>query len=422
MNIGILNNNIQAKRLYKGESLLDNIDNYTIIDIETTGLDPKVDEIIEISALKVRDNKIISEYSTLINPQQEINDFIINLTGITNEMVKDKPTIKNSLNDYFNFLDNDVIIGHNINFDINFLYDNSIKYYDKPFENDYIDTLRLSRKYLSLENNKLETIANFFKIDYSGAHRSLKDCYITFSVYNELKKRLTDRKEKDNQQYKEILDNYHVPENNIFKNKNICLKGVLHSYDFKFLTEIGKKCEIKEVSEIFASKTDYLILGTHKYKKFIEKNNSNLAAKANQRIKENGLTVMSENEFYKLLNLPILKHNIIKEHIVKDYELLENDITLNQLYKKECVVTGTLEKITREECYSIITKLGGTPGNNITKRTNYLILGNNDYNPILRGKKSNKQTKAEQAILNGQDIQIISENVFYDMINDYIKI
>ena len=171
MNIGILTNEVRSQRPYKGESLLNNINNYTIIDIETTGLDPKVDEIIEISAIKIRDNKIISEYSTLIKPQHEISDFITNLTGITNEMVDDKPAINTVLNDYFDFLDNDIIVGHNINFDINFLYDASIKYYNKPFENDYIDTLRLSRKYLSLENNKLGTIANFFNIDYSGAHR-----------------------------------------------------------------------------------------------------------------------------------------------------------------------------------------------------------------------------------------------------------
>ena len=422
MIIGILTNEVRSQRPYKGESLLNNINNYTIIDIETTGLDPKVDEIIEISAIKIRDNKIVSEYSTLIKPQHEISDFITNLTGITNEMVDDKPAINIVLNDYFDFLDNDIIVGHNINFDINFLYDASIKYYNKPFENDYIDTLRLSRKYLSLENNKLGTIANFFNIDYSGAHRSLNDCYITFNIYNELKKKSLDVMEKENQQYKKILANYQVPKNNIFKNSIVCVKGTLHSYNFEFLVKIGEKCNIKEISYIFTNKTNFLILGNNKYKKFVEKGESELAIKANRRIKENGLIVMSEDEFYKSLNLPLINHNVIKEHVIRNFELNKNDITFNPLYKKECVVTGTLEKITREECHSIITKLGGIPGNNVTKKSNYLILGNNDYNPILRGKKSNKQIKAEQAILNGQDIQIISENVFYDMINDFIKL
>ena len=78
--------------------------------------------------------------------------------------------------------------------------------------------------------------------------------------------------------------------------------------------------------------------------------------------------------------------------------------------------------MSRDECHAIISKLGGITSDTVNKKTNFLILGNNDYNPILRGKKSNKQIKAEQAILKGQDIQIISENVFYDIINDYIEI
>ena len=85
-------------------------------------------------------------------------------------------------------------------------------------------------------------------------------------------------------------------------------------------------------------------------------------------------------------------------------------------------ITGTLEKMLRKEAMQIIVDLGGHCEDGVTKKTNFLILGNNDYNPILRGKKSSKLIKAETLKLEGKDIEIISENVFYDIVDDYVKI
>ena len=88
----------------------------------------------------------------------------------------------------------------------------------------------------------------------------------------------------------------------------------------------------------------------------------------------------------------------------------------NLLYDKYVAITGTLEKMSRKEAMQIIADLGGHCQDSVNKETNYLILGNNDYNPILRGKKSSKLLKAESLKLKGQDIEILSENVFYDVI------
>lgn len=75
----------------------------------------------------------------------------------------------------------------------------------------------------------------------------------------------------------------------------------------------------------------------------------------------------------------------------------------------------------RKEAVQIILDLGGYCEDNVTKITNYLILGNNDYNPILRGKKSSKLLKAEKYKLEGKDIEIISKNMFYDIVGDCVK-
>ena len=87
---------------------------------------------------------------------------------------------------------------------------------------------------------------------------------------------------------------------------------------------------------------------------------------------------------------------------------------------KVCVFTGALEKMLRKDAMQLIANLGGINGDSVTSKTNFLILGNNDYCASIKDGKSSKHKKAEQLILKGQDIQIIPETVFYDMVNEFI--
>ncbi len=87
----------KTQRDNKGKSLLDFKEDYVVLDLETTGLDPQFDEIIEIAAVKFVNGVKVSDYTTLIKPDNKIDGYIEQLTGITNEMVKDAPKIKNVL-------------------------------------------------------------------------------------------------------------------------------------------------------------------------------------------------------------------------------------------------------------------------------------------------------------------------------------
>lgn len=88
------------------------------------------------------------------------------------------------------------------------------------------------------------------------------------------------------------------------------------------------------------------------------------------------------------------------------------------LYGQRVVFTGVLERLARKDAAQIVADLGGINQDNVTRQTNFLILGNNDYCSSIKGGKSNKQKKAELYQLDGLPIQIISENVFYDMISE----
>ena len=176
------------KRIYKGHSLVKNIDDYTVLDIETTSLDSYNGEILEISAIKVRDKKEVEYFSKLIKTNNEIGYFTTRLTGITNEMVeKEGKDLIYVLQEFQRFLGDDIIIGHNVNFDIDFIYDSMEENLNEYLSNDYIDTLRISRRVLpELKHHKLDNLIDYFNLVKTNEHRALNDCILTNQVYQNL--------------------------------------------------------------------------------------------------------------------------------------------------------------------------------------------------------------------------------------------
>lgn len=177
-------------RLYKGHSLIKNLNDYTVLDIETTSLDSFHGEILEISAIKVRNKEEINYFSELIRTNEELGYFTTNLTGITNEMMlKEGKELEEVLQNFKKFLGDDIIVGHNVNFDINFLYDNMEEHINTYLSNDYVDTLRIARKVLpNLRHHKLDDLITYFHLTQRNEHRALNDCILTNQVYIKLSK------------------------------------------------------------------------------------------------------------------------------------------------------------------------------------------------------------------------------------------
>lgn len=175
-------------REFKGNNISKLVSNYVLVDIETTGFSPQNDDIIEIGAIKVKENEVIDEYQSLVKTNRSLNSRICDLTGITNDMLKDGKEAKQAIHEFLEFVGDDILVAHNANFDINFLYDKSNLYTNRYLKNDFIDTMKLAKKILpNLPNYKLGTLAEYYNIDYSNAHRGLEDVKITYEVYNKLK-------------------------------------------------------------------------------------------------------------------------------------------------------------------------------------------------------------------------------------------
>lgn len=403
-------------RAQKGHSILDFPSSYSVVDLETTGFDPAKDSIIEVAALKVRDNKIVDSYSSLINSGIEISEFISDLTGITNDQLQSAPSPDEVLKHLYDFLSYDIIVGHNVHFDVNFLYDNFANYLGKTFSNNFIDTLRLSKKYYkNSPSHKLTELAKYLEIPFSVSHRALADCEIT----NQLYVKLTDAHKQPLESEKELLKSLSFDESNPFYKKRIAIKGLPQLYSYSFMMEVSKKCTAN-FGDTFYKSCDFIIFSKYTYKRYMDGKESEKFIKANELTDNGTLTVLSEEQWCKMLNLPIpsitkSKPSLSAKDIVTDKTDFDET---HPLYGKLCVFTGTLEKMLRKDAMQIVVDFGGTVGNSVTKKTNYLILGNNDYCPLIKDGKSSKQKKAESLKLNGNDIEIISENVFYDMISD----
>lgn len=298
----------------KGKSLIALPSDYTVIDLETTGLDPYWNEIIEIAALRVRGGVVADSFHTLVDPKQKIDEFITSLTGITNDMLRGAPTIKKALPKFIEYIGGDIIVAHNASFDINFIYDNCKEYMDTDFGNGFIDTMRISRRiFTGFPSHTLQEIAKQLQIAECIEHRALSDAEVTNKCYCYIKKYVSDNA---------------IDINALYPKRQ---KSHLHAKD---ITAQGT--EFDEFSPIFG---------------------------------------------------------------------------------KQFVFTGTLEKMIRKEAMQCVVNMGGTCGDGVTAATNYLVMGNTDYSKVKDG-KSAKQKKAEKMILQGADIQVISENVFYDMLEE----
>ena len=160
---------------------------YTVVDIETTGTDVAVDKITEIGAVKIKNGKIAQQFTTLINPQMPIPERIVELTGIDDELVKDKPIIDEVYADFFKFIGNSVFVGHNVEFDFRFLR-TAGKSLGYILDNRTLDTLALSRKILTkLSHHKLNQVCDYYGIVFHH-HRAMADAYATAELLLELLK------------------------------------------------------------------------------------------------------------------------------------------------------------------------------------------------------------------------------------------
>lgn len=248
-----------------------NIDTtYCVFDLETTGFSPKLEKITEIGIMKVKDGKVIDSFSTFVNPEKPIPSRVVEVTNITDDMVRDAETIDKVFPKMLEFMKGSVLVAHNAEFDIGFLKHNA-KELGYEFDFTYIDTLTLAQDiFPDFKTYKLGRIAKNLGIKVEVAHRALDDVDTTVKVFNVMMDELKERGAKNledieeyacNEESKKVqykkLKTYHA----IILAKNYTgLKNLYKLVSYSHLDYFYKKPRI--LKSMYKKYSEGLILGS----------------------------------------------------------------------------------------------------------------------------------------------------------------
>ena len=190
---------------YNPSHRLLNEETYIVFDVETTGLSAVYDTIIELAAVKVKNGEIIDRFEAFANPHHPLSATTIELTGITDDMVKDAPDIEVVIKQFKDWVGNDILVAHNASFDMGFYNMGLQKIGLEKSTNPVIDTLELGRYlYPELKNHRLNTLCKKFDIELTQHHRAIYDAEATGHL---LLKMLKDCDEKEIRYHDELNNN-----------------------------------------------------------------------------------------------------------------------------------------------------------------------------------------------------------------------
>ncbi|MDP4181538.1 MAG: DNA polymerase III subunit alpha [Bacillota bacterium] len=315
----------------KGQSI---DDTYCVLDLETTGFSPITEKITEIGIMKLKDGKVIDQFSCFVNPEKPIPARVVEVTGITDHMVQDAETIEKVFPKILEFIEGSILVAHNADFDIGFLKHNA-KALGYNFDFTYLDTLSLAKElFPDYKTYKLGRIAKNLGIKVEVAHRALDDVDTTVKVFNIMLDKLKEKgvktlediniygssEEAKKEEYKK-LRTYHAI---ILAKDYTGLKNLYKLISYSHLNYFYKKPRI--LKSLYKKYSEGLILGS----------------------------ACSEGELYQAILLGKPDEEI--EAIAKDYDYLEIQPLGNNDYlvrKEEVPDKGYLKEINRK-----ITLLG----------------------------------------------------------------
>ena len=319
--------NAQTIRESKGRSIIAFPDTYCVIDVETTGRSPQWDHIIEVAALKISDGQEAGRFSSLIQPPSMpggafVDDFIAALTGITDEMLESAPFAPDVLAEFASFVGDTPVVGHYVGFDINFLYDSFDRYLDRPFFNDYIDTLRVARKlHPEMSHHRLADLVDHFGVTHNEVHRAMGDVEATAECFARLKDEVLERYGSEGEFHKAFQlggshsvkasdiqgDAQKIDEDSPIFGCACVFTGKLEKFTRAEAMQIV--ADLGGINQDGVTKTTrYLILGNNDYCASIKDGKSNKQKKAEKWVlKGTGIEILPESVFYDMLGEELLR-------------------------------------------------------------------------------------------------------------------
>ena len=364
------------------------LDNYVALDIENPNT--KADSICSIALIQVKDGNIIDKKYVLINPEDRFDDINMRVNKITPNMVKDAITFDVFWKDNKDIIENSIIIGHAVKYDLSVISKTLIKYNIALPTLKVVCTQKLAQKYLDISHYKLDQVCDYLNIDLEYHHNALCDTTASLEIFEYI----NDKYGLDEND----IENYNYIES---RNRSTGMK-IVYSDDTKGLQNLKRiiesimndnKIELDEINELnewLDSNTQ--LIGNYPFDKIysIVKN-----------VLEDG--VVSTNEYDELMKVFNDFINPIKEEKIND--------SVNFQDKIFCL-TGTFNSGSKDSIEEKINQKGGICGKGVTSKTNYLIVGGSGSDAWKFGNYGGKVQKAMELKEKGKNIEIISEDDF----------
>ena len=444
--------------------------NYVIMDLENPNA--RGNSICSIAIIVVKDNEIIDKKYSLINPEDRFDIKNSVITGITSNMVLQSSTLKDYWYDIKELLENNIIVGHNVLYDLSVLAKSLSRYnIDVPLFN-YCCTLELSRKFLNLDSYKLTSIAQFLNVNYNP-HNALEDAVTTYYLF----RHLSEHYNIDNLQAKQYEYEFTVKDNidsKLSSNinslygiiKGINYDGIINQYEINLLNKwldenvIYKQYSLfnKILTELSSILEDGIIT---KYEKIellglvnsIQSSNMYNETTLNLQILQGILEgiacdkkiVIEEIENLKIWLIkndylsgvyPYDKVLLIVNKVLEDGILTENEkeelaLSFNEILNPICsnnksiklngktfCLTGDFKNGAKSEIKQKLENLGAIEKSGVSTKLDYLFVGGLGSDAWKYGNIGGKIAKAQELQEKGSLIQIITEEDLFEKINN----
>ncbi|MGO4887743.1 PolC-type DNA polymerase III [Anaerobacillus sp. MEB173] len=322
---------------------------YIVFDVETTGLSAVYNTIIELAAVKVKNGEIIDRFESFANPHEPLTNTIIELTGITDDMLTDAPEVEEVLRKFYEFIGDSTLVAHNASFDMGFLNVGFKRIGIGEVKNPVIDTLELGRfLYPELKNHRLNTLCKKFDIELVSHHRAIYDAEATGYL---LWKMVKDATEKEIEFHDQLNNNMGKGDFHRLRPSHCILLAK---------NQVGLKNIYKLVS---ASHLNYFFRTPRIPRSLLQKYREGIivGSGCDQGEVFEGMMQKSVDEveeiarFYDYLEIqpPTNYYHLIEKELVRDElaikEIIENIINLGEKLNKPVVATGNVHYLAPED-------------------------------------------------------------------------
>lgn len=387
-------------------------DTFVVFDIETTGLSHLKNNITEIGAVRVENGKIVEVFNELVNPQQEISQEITDITGITNEMVADKPLINEIMPKFLEFSKDAVFVAHNAEFDISFIKTNC-KRLSLDFDPTFIDTMGFARAVLpQLKNHKLNTLCKELGVKLLNHHRASFDAEACAGILLELIKII----EKQGKVFDKNINNIETKwpvAKNISYNSIIYVKEMKALSGFYKMVSEGLMKYFRKVAGFPKSRLkeyrDGLLIGSGNWNG--ELFNSFIEGKSEEEI----LEIAKFYDFFEIQPISNLKHLYNRGKVLELNDLREINKKIVELGKKLdklVVATGNVKYLDKEDYLFRNVILYGQGNRNLEREGAFYFRTTNEM--LEEFSYLGKETAYEVVVKN--------TNLFKDMLEDILPI